>query len=556
MIINGIGTDKDGNTIIVEDILKGKSDKINIKEIPYITWNEKKASINDSPKNILSSLDNVYKELQKKYPELFQCQKDNYNCIIQDVLKKSINDESSKKEISNVISDLKTLCWIKIEKESLPDLTSNGIMLHEPASTSTPRTVISGLIKRRLSVHFIIDGNSGYIYSCLPLFTKAAHCGTCTKPYSKDYCSDCEFWNEQIILQKVDIQKIYNDAKTFTEDKKDPEKNKRMLKYLEDASIKYLKEQNLYDIENKKIKESYEGPNIKIFPIITEKYDKEKNKYIYKESPQGCYKIRHPAQSLNSTKISIEICQASNVQNYEKKTIPAAVDLCAWLSYLYNFNPVGPEKNDSTLVSQKIDRTKTDEYNSNSGDNLFDLDKNTTKTILTHREGHIFYRKASNHVDPDKYWNASNYLTKEYEEAEKNLKEAEKNLKEAKKNLKEAKKKKDNNKAIQECKKKFEECKKKFEECEKKFEEVKVPIKITKEMLNEIGLNEDHDLLDKQLVPKYFRLLVNEKLKLIESLGNDKKQIINKYCNPMLLLLIPDSIKAQYQEKTTQQQPL
>lgn len=55
-----------------------------------------------------------------------------------------------------------------------------------------------------------------------------------------------------------------------------------------------------------------------------------------------------------------------------------------------------------------LDKEKgVDEYNANKESSLDITDavnERIPKTIITHREAHLFYRRASNHRDPDSYW--------------------------------------------------------------------------------------------------------------------------------------------------------
>lgn len=68
------------------------------------------------------------------------------------------------------------------------------------------------------------------------------------------------------------------------------------------------------------------------------------------------------------------------------------------------------------------------------------------------------------------------------------------------------------------------------------------------DFLRSINANEELFKSGLYLVPKYFRRLVNEKLKMIISKEESisKKEVIMKYCNPMLWLLIPKNIKKTY----------
>lgn len=491
MIINGIGSDHEGNISIIEDLLKGQADTNNkvqqdaMARVPYIQWNESKPSLSSYSNNIISSIKKIYNQLQQDNPDLFQCSQADFNCIIKDVFKKEIEKESSKKQLTQSISNLKTLCWIK--KEGEKNFNPNGIMLHEPAMppNKTPKDVIKVLLGKSASVHFIIDGSTGYIYSCAPLSEQAGHCAGCDQKYKLDntHCQECKYYN--ITLTKKDLSS----------------KNKEKI-------LKSLKKK----LDDKKISEDD-------YNTFVKEYEELIKKSVNFGIPTlACYKKQissYSKQSLNVTKIAIEICEAPNTTIYQNTIIPAAVELCAWICYLYNFNPIGPDsENDETLVSSKIKRDKTDEYNGNSN-SKFDLEKNITKTILTHREGHLFYRMASSHEDPDSYWFATNYRDKSFKEAKEMYKKA------------------------------------KTTENKDKLDSIRKQVAITEDMLTSIGLDKTNynNIINEQLVPKYFRLLVNEKMKSFESLGNNKKQIINNYCNPMLLLLVPDSIRTPYQEE-------
>ena len=230
-----------------------------------------------------------------------------------------------------------------------------GIMLHEPGGFTKPQSLVDTLIKNDYSVHFFVDGETGSIYSCLPLNRRAAHCYKCNQVYGKNHCT--------------------------------------------------------------------EG-HCKLFET-------------------GSKECKHRPASFNDSLLSIEICRSPDSEEgrkiYREQGLPAAVELCAQLCFLFGFDPLA--RTEDTVVrlgyyftekekaKEEAKNIKEEAKNVKEGEKyiqklwgienkkLLDIKlKDTTKvtgnvetysvpkTLITHREGHIFYRQASNHEDPDTYW--------------------------------------------------------------------------------------------------------------------------------------------------------
>ena len=285
----------------------------------------------------------------------------------------------------NFIKETLRMFWFHEMPET--KITWQGIMLHEPASSSSPYRIKESLIKDKSSVHFIVDGKTGSIYSCLPLNRRAAHCGQCNQPYSENHCTE-------------------GHCKKF-------DKTKKPIVW---------KCKKIENCERGKDKSEADDKQCK-FKV----QDKEENcKYLMSWD-------RRPP-SFNSSLLSIEICQSPDSEEgrkiYREKILPTTVELCAQLCFLFGFDPLArtkdtdvklekycvPKEQEETQVIQNMEGNAEKQVihcgsTEQEGSKVkWDIVKEETgvysvpKTLITHREGHIFYRRASNHSDPDSYW--------------------------------------------------------------------------------------------------------------------------------------------------------
>lgn len=261
-------------------------------------------------------------------------------------------------KVEKFVADTLRMFWfhgMPEKNEQNKKIQCKGIMLHEPADFMKPQSLVDTLIKKDCSVHFFVDGETGSIYSCLPLNRRAAHCYKCNQVYGKNHCT--------------------------------------------------------------------EG-HCKLFET-------------------GSKECKHRPASFNDSLLSIEICRSPDSEEgrkiYREKVLPAAVELCAQLCFLFGFDPLA--RTEDTVVrlgyyftekekaKEEAKNIKEEAKNVKEGEKyiqklwgienkkLLDIKlKDTTKvtgnvetysvpkTLITHREGHIFYRQASNHEDPDTYW--------------------------------------------------------------------------------------------------------------------------------------------------------
>ncbi len=251
-------------------------------------------------------------------------------------------------KVEKFVADTLRMFWfhgMPEKNEQNKKIQCKGIMLHEPADFMKPQSLVDTLIKKDCSVHFFVDGETGSIYSCLPLNRRAAHCGQCNQRYGSSHCK---------------------------------------------GSCKKFKENHL-----------------------------------------KCEKF---PPSFNDSLLSIEICQSPDSEEgrkiYREKVLPAAVELCAQLCFLFGFNPLArtnetvvnlgkycvPKEKEETQVIRDMEGNAEKQVihcgsiEQKGSEVKWDIVKENTgvysvpKTLITHREGHIFYRQASNHEDPDTYW--------------------------------------------------------------------------------------------------------------------------------------------------------
>ncbi|WP_295089202.1 N-acetylmuramoyl-L-alanine amidase [Ruminococcus sp.] len=488
MVLNGIEKKPDGSLNIIEKVLEGKESRT--------------LYFNSGTKNKQMLGEDIIAKMKEFYNDNIPnptCSDNNviFKTIIEEVQNGICTKKKCKEDINTIYNNIVHMCWLK-KPTSKPDLTPNGIMIHEPGDGSddiplnTMKTLKGTDPKTtKLSVHFIIDGDTGYIYSCYPLNYRAAHCGGCNQTYGGTTTGQC-CREDKKTGKIIPVCKLYGKTVDFKIDKKLEEKGEDaksvLIKNYPEQEANIIPDNNdatIFHIKNFGLK----GGGCAILA-------QEKNFKLYREN-----------YSFNHDKISIEICRGSSKTNYEKIVIPAAIELCAWLCYIYMFKPTEREDIDKSFVSMETNYQGYDQFNSNFGNNKYDLEKGIPKYLITHREGHIFYHKASNHEDPDSYW----FSTKLEKSERKKLA-----------NLVKLNKQTEYNDSV------------KNNSVEK--------IIVTGSMINKLEITTIPSFLNKQLTPNYFRELVKLKLDQITALGVNKKDVIEEYCNPVLRLLIPDGI--------------
>lgn len=277
-------------------------------------------------------------------------------------------------EVKTFVADTLRMFWfhgMPEKDEQNKKIQCKGIMLHEPGGFTKPQSLVDTLIKKDCSVHFFVDGETGSIYSCLPLNRRAAHCYKCDQPdYGKNHCTE-------------------GHCKNF-----DKTKKPIVWECIKKENCEYDKDKSKADDKQCKIKVK----------------DKEENcKYLKALD-------RRP-KSFNDSLLSIEICQSPDSEEgrtiYREKVLPAAVELCAQLCFLFQFDPMA--RTEKTVVKlekyygstePRSTRVKWDIITQPPDRDIPSDSKvySVPNTLITHREGHIFYRQASNHSDPDTYW--------------------------------------------------------------------------------------------------------------------------------------------------------
>ena len=249
-----------------------------------------------------------------------------------------------------------------------------GIMIHSPASCQdalNTRDAFNRYSKKGslTGTHFIVDGDTGYVYSLLPLHCHANHCG---KPMKTDTESVPGTVSLNGKLIAIDIGEPSGVQVISSEQAKGLPKEYRDKFWKKMGSHYYGIAENISGVAYQALSE-------------TEKSEWIKCKWTKKtENKSGETSSVEVVEYFRSTDAFLEKTQEGVQAAYL-----AAAELTATLCWLYGFNPLHKGKKLSfNAEKKKYSETDQDAYD----------------TVIGHVEGYKQFYKASNHGDPENMW--------------------------------------------------------------------------------------------------------------------------------------------------------
>lgn len=256
-----------------------------------------------------------------------------------------------------------------------------GIMIHSPASHKSGLSTRNDFDQdgKNVDTHFIVDGDTGNIYSLLPLEYKANHCGTAHS--GKNYKS----FNGSMIA--IDIGES---TSLSYKGKKD---DIIMAKVMGLASASKFKSLCSKEAKERKMKESEVAAEY--ISKYNAEYKKQKSSYeaIWKKDMLDASKIAAgttAGYTFHDNRVYY-ISDYNKVKEGTSKSFDAAAELCAYLCCMLNLQPLGKGPKGKYNNGQYV------QY----GNILL------PNVIISHQEGHVNFEMASNHGDPISIWEAS-----------------------------------------------------------------------------------------------------------------------------------------------------
>ncbi|MBO4399541.1 MAG: N-acetylmuramoyl-L-alanine amidase [Lachnospiraceae bacterium] len=248
----------------------------------------------------------------------------------------------------------------------------HGIMIHSPASCQSALKTRESAFnqysskKSETGTHFIVDGDTGYVYSLLPLDCHANHCGKPMKTKKEPY-EGSKSLNGQMIA--IDIGEPGGVCVIGTAQAGSFPKEYREQIWRKMGSHYYGIAEKISAAEYSKLSEEGRAEWIPgTYTETSKKTGKETTiTQYFRSSPEYVQKVREGV----------------------KKAYFAAAELAAGLCYLFGFNPLGKGE------AQSFDKEKK-KY-SGTGKEVYDV-------VIGHVEGYKNFFKASNHGDPENMW--------------------------------------------------------------------------------------------------------------------------------------------------------
>ncbi|MBO4695691.1 MAG: N-acetylmuramoyl-L-alanine amidase [Lachnospiraceae bacterium] len=239
----------------------------------------------------------------------------------------------------------------------------NGIMIHSPASCNTgfkTRDIFNRYSKKdsKIGTHFVVDGDSGYIYALLPLDCKANHCGQPMQSSSKAV-SGTKSLNSQLIA----------------------------IDFGEPSGVLCISGEQGANFESKEYRNKYFKKMGSKYYGIAERISSG----AYEKLPKEERSEWHLAKKSSGTK---EYFRSSD--DFVKKTrenvaraYHATAELAAALCYVYGFEPLHKGKKLGFNKEKKV---------------YYETDTDVYDVIIGHIEGYENFYKASLHGDPENMW--------------------------------------------------------------------------------------------------------------------------------------------------------
>ena len=243
-----------------------------------------------------------------------------------------------------------------------------GIMLHSPQDTnSDAERIINKYFNKELTregkgapcVNAVIDCD-GKLYQCLPWEWKAWHCGD-TMNTSHIGIELCDPKGAEYFTWSAKYNGTWYPARIVHSNDREILGNRKVFNTI-DSHKKY--EVSLWISKDNQI-----------CRLIDEHANENGNHMIEK----GSLKKDRPVLFENVIKVRDQVI----------KQLESAVKICAKLCVMYKLDP---------LEEQKI--------SSDCSDRIKKRIKKYPKTIVSHSEGYIYFREASNHGDVEKLWGA------------------------------------------------------------------------------------------------------------------------------------------------------
>ena len=254
-----------------------------------------------------------------------------------------------------------------------------GIMIHSPASCQdalSTRGVFNRYSEKKslTGTHFIVDGDTGYVYSLLPLHCHANHCGKPMKTETESVPGTVSLNGKLIAIDIGEPSgvRVINAAQAQALPK---DYRNRFWKKM--GSHYYGIAEHITDAAYRDL------PKAKKSEWIPCRWTKKKEQES-KEQESGETTSSKIVEYFRTTEAFLEKTQEGVRAAYR-----AAAELTATLCWLYGFDPLHQGKKLSfNAEKEKYSETDQDAYD----------------VVIGHVEGYKNFYQASNHGDPENMW--------------------------------------------------------------------------------------------------------------------------------------------------------